>query len=351
MNIINKQLIIKLLLILITTIGIYFLVTTSYVKFENSFKSNGNVLVSTLLLPKNVTTPVPVVIFVHGDGPSAYDNYGYYSPLWSHFAESGIASFSWNKAGINGSTGNWQQQSMDNRAQQVIDAIKYLKSDKRIDAKNIGLIGYSQGGWVLPLAAKKSKDVSFIVVVSGAINWIQQGEFDLYNTAKLHDMDNNTISELIDFSRKENQELMLNNSYEEYLLFWKSNVPLAYKNISSPMTADRFNFAKINQKTDSEQNLKYVTIPVLTIFGDSDQIVDIKESLKIYQKIFKKIKNKDYTYKIFPNATHGLLKVKYFPKKNIGIWGITKLNILGDDAFSDGYNEYITNWVIERIKK
>jgi hypothetical protein len=46
-------------------------------------------------------------------------------------------------------------------------AAAYLKSRKEINARQIGVWGLSQGGWLGPLAASRSPDISFVIAVSG----------------------------------------------------------------------------------------------------------------------------------------------------------------------------------------
>jgi len=49
----------------------------------------------------------------------------------------------------------------------VLSAVNYLKTRKEIDKKHIGLIGHSEGGLIAPIAATKSDDVAFIVLLAG----------------------------------------------------------------------------------------------------------------------------------------------------------------------------------------
>ena len=72
---------------------------------------------------------------------------------------------SWDKPGVGDSSGDWHNQSMMNRAEEVVSAIQFLKSRDDIDIDKIGLIGWSQAGWVLPLAASMSKDVKYIIQI------------------------------------------------------------------------------------------------------------------------------------------------------------------------------------------
>jgi len=74
------------------------------VEFDNS----GDTVTGVMVLPKKQSGPFPVAVFVHGDGALPYDAHGYYRYLWKELAGKGIASFSWNKPGINGSAGNWE---------------------------------------------------------------------------------------------------------------------------------------------------------------------------------------------------------------------------------------------------
>src|SRR2546429_1497336 len=42
----------------------------------------------------------------------------------------------------------------------------YLKSQKEIDSKRIGLIGHSEGGIIAPLIASRSSDVAWMVLLA-----------------------------------------------------------------------------------------------------------------------------------------------------------------------------------------
>lgn len=153
------------------------LVSSDYKAQKMTFEFADSQLAAALILPKNHSPPYPVVVFVHGDGALPYDAYGYYQPLWNHLAKQGVASFSWDKAGVGGSRGNWLYQSMEDRADEVIAAIDYLRTLKAVNTDHIGLMGFSQAGWVLPLVSARSAYPDFMVSVSGAINWLEQRDY------------------------------------------------------------------------------------------------------------------------------------------------------------------------------
>ena len=74
----------------------------------------------------------------------------------------------YDKRGVGGSTGDWNTASFDDLAADVVAAFQYLKSRNDIDPAQIGLLGVSQAGWVMPLAAVRAKDLAFLISISGA---------------------------------------------------------------------------------------------------------------------------------------------------------------------------------------
>jgi uncharacterized protein len=52
----------------------------------------------------------------------------------------------------------------------VVSAVEWLRQQPEIDPERIGLAGYSQGGWVSPLAASKTDAVKFVLVGFGMVD-------------------------------------------------------------------------------------------------------------------------------------------------------------------------------------
>ena len=61
-------------------------------------------------------------------------------------------------------------------------AVDALKTRQDIDATKIGFWGISQAGWIMPLAAARSKNIAFIICVSGAGCSSTVAEQVLYST-------------------------------------------------------------------------------------------------------------------------------------------------------------------------
>ncbi len=87
--------------------------------------------------------------------------------LARHFARAGFACLSWDKPGVGKSTGDYMTQTLRDRADEALAAVRYVRGRKEIRGDRIGLWGHSQGGMVAPLAASLSDDVAFVIDVAG----------------------------------------------------------------------------------------------------------------------------------------------------------------------------------------
>jgi len=90
---------------------------------EVTFVVDDAVLSGTLIMPKDIIAP-PIAIIVHGDGAQDRFSNGGALPLISTLTDAGIGVFSWDKAGVGTSTGNWLNQTMDDRADEALAALQ-----------------------------------------------------------------------------------------------------------------------------------------------------------------------------------------------------------------------------------
>ena len=90
------------------------------------------------------------------------------------FLSMGVAVLTYDKRGVGGSTGTYVNvgtarsvEVFGDLSDDALACVAALKLRKDIDAERIGLGGNSQAGWIVPLAASRSKDVAFLVITSG----------------------------------------------------------------------------------------------------------------------------------------------------------------------------------------
>jgi esterase/lipase len=292
----------------------------------------------------------PLVIVVHGDGELERDAHGYYEPIWNELAKNGIASMSWDKKGIGQSTGKWLNQSMEDRAKEVIAAIDFIKADTRFDFSSIGLMGFSQAGWVMPKVATLSDYPDFIISVSGAINWKRQSNYLTRTRMKLEGANEETIEAHVRQNEIDFNFFNANSTYYEYVAYQKEKCKNDQEEAGDFMSEERFYFVKKNILSDAEQDLKNIRCPIFGVFGAEDLNVDFEESHQTYERIFLTNNTDNYQLKIYPEATHGLLKSKHFNALHPGIGFLVKLELFGKRAFVKEVLSDFSAFVIQNSK-
>lgn len=132
--------------------------------------AEGVTLAATLTLPRG-KGPFPAALLITGSGPQdrneALLGHRPFLVLADHLTRKGIAVLRADDRGIGKSTGKFGTATTEDFASDALAGVEYLKSRREIDAAHIGLIGHSEGGLVAPMAAVKSTDVAFIVLMAG----------------------------------------------------------------------------------------------------------------------------------------------------------------------------------------
>ncbi|MFN8488896.1 MAG: alpha/beta fold hydrolase [Caldilineaceae bacterium] len=126
---------------------------------ETGYKLAGSLL--TPLQPG----PHPLVILIHGAGPGLRGDYLMVADI---FARQGIAVFVYDKRGWGKSTGEPMWSDIFKLADDAEAVIRQVRQHPKVDAKRMGLWGFSNGGWVAPLAASRCHDIAFIISFSGS---------------------------------------------------------------------------------------------------------------------------------------------------------------------------------------
>jgi len=284
------------------------------------------------------TSPRGVILFVHGDGATPYDADGYYTPLWTFLNLHGFATFSWDKPGVGDSSGNWLEQSMEDRQQEVLDAIAALKQQFPGRHSATGLFGFSQAGWVAPAVANRSTDVDFLIGAGFAINWLHQSAFLTRSRLQKSGASEAQIQQALQQGQQANALLARGQSYREYLQTREAN--------SNPVTAQRYRFIQRNHRADATASLKTLKKPTLILLGAEDSHVDIQHTQNTLTRLCGRCQHLQSI--VLPNATHALLKHNEFGvlEPGLGFW--LKLQWMEQDAFSNELFPQLTRWLDER---
>jgi pimeloyl-ACP methyl ester carboxylesterase len=138
------------------------------VAYEN--ESGKTKLAGTLTIPPG-SGPFPAVILISGSGPQDRDEtileHKPFLVIADYLSRRGIAVLRVDDRGVGGSTGSISSSTSEDFAGDVLAGIELLKKRGQIDSKKIGLIGHSEGGIIAPIAAARSRDVAYIVLMAG----------------------------------------------------------------------------------------------------------------------------------------------------------------------------------------
>ena len=129
-----------------------------------SFTSGGVPLYGVIALPPG-PGPHPGVVLAHGSGK---DPATVFFAFGDFFSQHGIATLTFDKRGTGRSGGDYTMD-FDVLAEDIVAAAEFLASRPEIDGRMIGVSGYSQGGWIGPLAASKSPVIKWVIVNYGMI--------------------------------------------------------------------------------------------------------------------------------------------------------------------------------------
>jgi uncharacterized protein len=129
-----------------------------------------NQLAGTLSLPSGEGR-FPAVVLVSGTGHNTRDE-----DVWGHkvflvladaLNRKGFAVLRYDKRGVGGSSGDYDAATTADFASDAEAAVAWMKTQPRIDARRIGVLGHSEGGIIAPAVAAADKSVAFVVMIAG----------------------------------------------------------------------------------------------------------------------------------------------------------------------------------------
>jgi len=141
----------------------------------------------TVRLAGTLTTPAtpgpyPALVLLAGgqaiDADCSYSDgrYKFFKIIAENLAEHGFATLRFDSPGNGGSTGGkWEQRTLNDRADEVENAIKFLERDRRIDTHRIGLLGHSEGSDVAVMVAATNRDLACLVLLAPHAKTVRDG--------------------------------------------------------------------------------------------------------------------------------------------------------------------------------
>lgn len=316
----------------------------NYLEEDIFFINSKDTIYGKLILPRKTPGKFPVVVFIHGSGPEDYSSSNLYRPLWEKFTKAGFACFSWDKPGIGLSQGNWFEQSIGDRASEVIAAHRRLQQHPKIDPTAIGLWGISQAGWVIPKVAEEINP-AFIITVSGPVTTaFDQEVYRLGSEMAADGFSRDAIDSAIAYTREIKGLILTNSPFSCFDALQKDIKPHAWS--SHVISGDEaiYKYLGVIMAHDHIPNLSSLTCPVLAIWGENDLLVPPGASAQAYTQTMEQIGNKHAKMVIVPNADHTLTYNKTGRREET-MERREKYKDKPEEIFAPGYLKLMSKWL------
>ena len=280
-------------------------------KAEDVSFSNGGIHLAGTLTSPSTRGKHPALILVHASGAEDRE---YLLPFARFLIRHGIAVLGYDKRGVGRSTGDWNTASFDDLAGDVIAAFEYLKTRPDVDHSRIGLLGWSQAGWVMPLAALRAKELAFLISISGAGIPAAETTIDqAQNEMTARGMRPEVIQQIIGLMKLQYEFARSGRGWAEYASAReKIATRIGRAPDTYPGTPDHpyWQFIRRLYFYDPAPTLRRLQIPVLALFGELDNNIVAEKNKAAWETALKASRNQDYTLRILPKANHLLLEAK-----------------------------------------
>jgi hypothetical protein len=316
----------------------------AYVEQAVSFRHGEQTLAGVLVLPRGAREALPCLVFVHGDGPLPRDAWGYYRPYWQRLAEVGYCSLAWDKPGVGESGGDWLAQSMDARADEVLAALAWLRGRAEVDGAAIGLIGFSQAGWVLPKVANRDARLRGVIAISPAVDWLAQSQYGTRMRLAAEAVADPQAE--LGCKARVDAQLAAGASHEQYLAAarqWPAQCR------AELIDAPRWRFISANWRSNGAADWARVRLPVLAVFGGHDAYVDVADSRAHFAAWAERWPAPSQVA-LFAAADHGLMRATETRPDHQGLLAwlkLARLEWLGAEAFAPGYWQLLERWLAQ----
>ncbi|WP_433513301.1 alpha/beta hydrolase family protein [Nonomuraea sp. CA-143628] len=262
---------------------------------EVGFRGGGGLaLHGTVLTPAGAKADRPGIVLVHGAGTGTPRKQLLGEAV--EFARRGLSVLIYDKRSVGYSLFT---RSYSQLADDALGAVAALRTQPGVDPAKVGLWGLSEGGWVVPIAASRSKEVAFIVLVgANGLAPLRQQTWAVAAGLRKAGVSGSLV---------ERAEPKLYTAIADGGMF-----PEPYYDPAPTI-------AKVRQ-------------PVLGIWGTNDLLTPPKETPPVFARALEAGGNRHYTFQFFPDADHAAHQTPD--------GGVTRLKEL-----APGYADLVGSWV------
>jgi hypothetical protein len=223
--------------------------------------ARGTTLAATVRAPAT-PGPHPAMVFVQGSGPGTRDEFDAQAE-W--LARAGVVTLVYDKRTVGYS---FRNRDFGLLADDALRMVQVLRQRPDVDPARTGLWGVSEGTWVVPIAAERSTDVGFTVLVSAP-----------------------NVSPMRQVAWALNEQLL------------RLHAPIGVRDLlTRAMGSVGFDFLR----HDAMPALRGVRVPVLALYGTTDPSIPFVESTQALVTALDGAGNDAYTIRFLDRADHAM---------------------------------------------
>lgn len=331
--------------------------TTVEVTFPNP--AAGIELAGTLTLP--ALDAYPGVVLVSGSGPQDRDEtvmgHRPFLVLADHLTRNGIAVLRFDDRGVGRSGGDFATATSEDFASDALAALAFLRSGGPIPITFAGIAGHSEGGLIAPMAASRSADVSFVVMlagpgVPGRDIILAQGERigrAAGTPQPVLDFNGRIQSGLADVVAREPDtaraatlmRALIDEEVAAAPPALRQQLGQAFGPDAAAQAVAQFNtpWFRYFLGHDPRPDLERVRVPVLALIGEKDMQVPADQNVGEIRAALQRGGNRDATVRVLPGLNHLF---------QTATTGVPSEYAMIEETMSPIALEAVTRWILER---
>jgi uncharacterized protein len=312
------------------------------------FDAGQNSLTGILIRPTS-PGPHPAVVFLGDAGPADRSGHGSIVPVARHLAAHGFACLSWDRPGVGQSSGDYETQSIPERADEALAAVRWLQARQDIRRDRIGLAGFGQGGVAAPAAATQSSDVAFVITVGSCqlLGW-EQELYRIEYELRADGFKDTAVAQAMELARLKVELIRGSGAFEEFDETQKQMTNRPWFAYIQYCERKHFNASKLTVNFDPASAWDKVHCPVLAVFGAKDVTGPAEASAVVIRQGLAKASNADLTIKMFAKADHTIAVSETGGRKEA--LERAKKRLAGDGPeLAPGYLDAMATWLVARF--
>ena len=274
------------------------------IKFKN--EEAGINLAGTITIPKE-KGKYPAVVLVSGSGSQNRNEEVFdhkpFLVLSDYLTRNGIAVLRYDDRGFAESEGDARTATTADFATDAMAGVRYLKSRKEIDSRNIGIIGHSEGGIIAFMLAAKEKDVAFVISMAGSAI---QGDSILILQNEAAGRGYGMTEEALEGARAMNRaiyDVLLYTDEEKEMEGKLTSILGESPNAKAQIKQMLSSWMRFFLKYDPATDIRNIHIPAFVLFGGKDVQVLAEPNAEAFKNNIPST-NKKTEVKIYPDKNH-----------------------------------------------